>query len=436
MSTAVPPRDGDRSSSSPLSTPLADEDALRRAFLAEYPALAAEARTDLGPDAASLSTKVVEGAFVRAWDARARFNTPVDLHEFLVEDVHHAAARALSRRASAHRLAGHETHDARSAHATTEIDVEQSWAHILHALHGEAHSPEALAAAAAASRHDAAGHIAVIEKDGSLFKAIAVGVGLIIALIGVSFWIDRLGADSKIGKAVSATDARIVASLPAQIGVVTLDDGSRVRLAPESKLTIPTDFGPKLRAVKLEGTASFDVAKGGKENFRVYAGDAIIVAKGTAFTVRSYPADSAVTVVLDEGSVDVRRGKESKTLTVGEGLVARAGEATRSASAVEREVADGWRNGRLVVTSQPLRNVLPQLKRWYNLDISAQQPALLDRPVTLRASLDSSRQAIHGVEQSANVEFGYVGTNMVFKDRTAAPTKSAHVKSAKPSKKR
>jgi ferric-dicitrate binding protein FerR (iron transport regulator) len=221
---------------------------------------------------------------------------------------------------------------------------------------------------------------------------------------------------------VGATDARIVASLPAQIGVVTLDDGSRVRLAPESKLTIPTDFGPKLRAVKLEGTASFDVAKGGKENFRVYAGDAIIVAKGTAFTVRSYPADSAVTVVLD--------------LTVGEGLVARAGEATRSASAVEREVADGWRNGRLVVTSQPLRNVLPQLKRWYNLDISAQQPALLDRPVTLRASLDSSRQAIHGVEQSANVEFGYVGTNMVFKDRTAAPTKSAHVKSAKPSKKR
>jgi ferric-dicitrate binding protein FerR (iron transport regulator) len=431
MSTAVPPRDGDRASSSPPRTPLADEDALRRAFLAEYPALAAEARTDLGPDAASLSTKVVEGAFVRAWDARARFSTPVELHEFLVDDVHHAAARALSRRASAHRLAGHEPHDAAHAHASLEMDPEQSWTHIMQALHGEAHSPQALAEAAALSRHDAASHIAVIEKDGSLWKALAIGAAVLLALIGVTFWIDYIGADSKFGKAVSASDARVVSSLPAQIGVVTLDDGSRVRLAPESKLSIPAGFGPKVRAVKLEGTGTFDVAPGRPESFRVYARDAIVVAKGTTFTVRTYPADDAVTVVLEQGAVEVRRGKESRTLAPGEGVIAREGEALRTASATEREVTDGWRSGMLVVAGQPLRDVLPQLRRWYNLDVHVQQPALLDRPVTLRASLDSSRQAIRGVEQSAGVEFGYVGQNMVFQDRA-----SASAKPAPPAKKR
>ena len=69
MSMSVPPR-GD-TALPPLSalpsTALGDEDALKRAFLTEYSTLSVEARADLGDAAVSLATKVVEGAFVRAW---------------------------------------------------------------------------------------------------------------------------------------------------------------------------------------------------------------------------------------------------------------------------------------------------------------------------------------------------------------------------------
>src|SRR3954463_14130416 len=105
MSTPVSQRDGDAPTPvPPLRTPLTDEAALHEAFVAEYPMLAAEARAELGAEAAGLSPKVVEGAFVRAWDATVKFQTPAELHQFLVQDVHHAAARALSRRAAAHRF--------------------------------------------------------------------------------------------------------------------------------------------------------------------------------------------------------------------------------------------------------------------------------------------------------------------------------------------
>src|SRR4051812_11325922 len=174
MSTPVSHREGDAAIPLPLRTPLADENALHDAFLAEYPTLSAEATAELGSEAAALTPKVVEGAFVRAWDARARFRTPAELHQFLVEDVHHAAARALSRRAAAHRFAGHEVPGKRAAHATETMNMEQSWAHVVHALHGEAHSPQALAQAAALSRHEAAEHIAVIEKDVPVWKIVAV----------------------------------------------------------------------------------------------------------------------------------------------------------------------------------------------------------------------------------------------------------------------
>src|SRR4029078_13707883 len=92
--------------------------------------------------------------FVRAWDARARFRTPAEVHDFLVEDVHHAAARALARRAGAHRLGG-GTHA--NAHAVKDETSDEAWQHIMKALHGESHSPKALAEAGRHSRPEAAG---------------------------------------------------------------------------------------------------------------------------------------------------------------------------------------------------------------------------------------------------------------------------------------
>jgi hypothetical protein len=50
--------------------------------------------------------------------------------------------------------------------------------------------------------------------------------------------------------------------------------------------------------------------------------------------------------------------------------------------------------------------------------------ALLARKVTLRASLDSSRQAIRGIEQSTGLQFGYRGQNMVFEEASSKPSAS------------
>jgi ferric-dicitrate binding protein FerR (iron transport regulator) len=234
---------------------------------------------------------------------------------------------------------------------------------------------------------------------------------------------NQLGADAKIASAVNATDVRVVTSLPAQVGVVTLDDGSTVRLAPESRLSIPKGFGPDLRAVKLEGAATFSVAPGKSRDFQVHARDAVVVAKGTKFTVRRYDTDAATTVVVEEGSVEVRQGDKKQPLAAGTALVAVTGQPSRTATSDEADAASAWNSGTLAVTNRPLREVLPQLRRWYGLTVNVPQPALLERPTSFRASLDSSRQAIRGIEQSTGLEFGYIGQNMVFRERAAAAKK-------------
>jgi ferric-dicitrate binding protein FerR (iron transport regulator) len=426
MSTTFDARDGDSLTPSPPGAVLADEESLHRTFLAEYDALTQEARADLGNDALALVPKVVEGSFVRAWDARERFKTPQDIHQFLVEDVHHASARALSRRAGARRLAGHEHAD---AHAMSQTSPEESWEHILKALHGEAHSPKALADLAAVSRHEAAVHVAQAGKEAPPWIAIAIGALLVIGIVAFSAWSSRTNSGARFAQALSATDVRAVTSPTAQIGTVTLGDGTRVRLAPESKLTIPRAFGTEMRVVKVEGIASFEVAPGLPREFNVHAAGVPIVAKGTAFSVLVHP-DSAVTVVVTEGSVTVGEGDDNEVATGGAVVV--KGDTRRPATPAEKDQADMWRSGSISVADRPLRDVLPVLRRWYGLTIAVKPDSLLDRKVTLRASLDSTRQAIRGVEQSARVQFGYVGQNMIFTDSAA----KAPAKAAKPATKR
>lgn len=419
MSTTFDARDGDSLTPSPPGAVLADEESLHRTFLAEYDALTQEARADLGSDALALVPKVVEGSFVRAWDARERFKTPQDVHEFLVEDVHHASARALSRRAGARRLAGHEHAD---AHSTTQPSPEESWEHILKAVHGEAHSPKALADLAAVSRHEAAVHVAQVGKEGPPWIPITIGALVLVGVLAFSAWSNRASSGARFAQAVSGTDVRAVTSPTAQIGTVTLGDGSVVRLAPESRLVIPRSFGTELRVVKVEGGASFQVAPGLPKELHVHAAGIPIVAKGTAFSVMVHE-DSSATVVVTEGSVTVGGGDDNEVAT-GSAVVAK-GDTRRPATPAERDAADLWRTGSITVADTPLRDVLPVLRRWYGLTIAVKPDSLLDRKVTLRASLDSTRQAIRGVEESARVQFGYVGQNMVFTDAAARAAKAA-----------
>jgi ferric-dicitrate binding protein FerR (iron transport regulator) len=415
MSTQVPPLSGDAPRQA-LGSALPTEEALHASFLVEYPTIADEARLKLGPDAVGLTPKVVEGAFVRAWDARDRLHTTAELHAFLVDDVHHAAARALSRRLAAHRFAGSDAKNT-SDHKLPTTTPEESWQHVLHAIQGGAHSANALSEQAKVSRHEAAEHITSMTKGSSLWKPILFGAVVIAALVGVAFWFNHLGADAKIATAVNASDARVIASLPSQLGNVTLDDGTKVRLAPETKLSIPKAFGPDLRAVKLEGVAHFEVAPGQPKEFQVHSRDAVVVAKGTAFTVSSYPGESMSIIVVTEGSVEVRQGKERppQTLAAGGGLVIKQGAEARAASPAEVEQADGWRSGMLVVNDGKLRDVLPQLSRWYGVNIIVPEPENLERRVTLKASLDSVMQAIQGIEQSSGLRFGYIGQNKVLR---------------------
>ena len=206
-----------------------------------------------------------------------------------------------------------------------------------------------------------------------------------------------------------------------QIANVTLDDSTIALLAPQTRLTVPSRYGRgDLRAVRIEGAANFNVTQQFDTPFEVRAGDVAIIARGTVFTVRKYRDETNVIVHVKDGNVDVRHGENVRNVPRGMSVLVAGDGAMRVPTPEELQEAINWVDGNVTIAGRTLRYVLPQLKRWYGLDIKVPNTALLDRQVFLSAPANSQREAISSVEQSGGLKFTYIGENMAFEDTAAS----------------
>jgi transmembrane sensor len=401
----------------------ADERSLERLFRETFQTLSEEAAAQV--DDRRSAPRVVEGAFKRVWDERAGFATPEALETFLHVAIRECALRENQRLARLHRLeAGAHVH--LPAHGKHEPTVDESWSHLAASLHATS-SPEAQAAARAQAsslhRHGAAEHVASIGRRRLPLGPIALGTGLAAVMVAGLWWVNRSGADAAATRSLAASDARVVSTLTGQRASVTLLDGTTAALGADTKLVIAPDFGTTVRAVKLDGAALFTVAPGQEREFYVRAGTTTVTATGTTFAVHAYPADETSVVAVREGSVRVKAAGETRSVEAPRGVVVTK-DAVRDASAAEVEEALGWTKDQFVLANRPLAHALKAITRWYAKDLVVRDSTLLTRPVTVKASLESSGDAIAALEKTGKLAFGYEGQTMVLTDASGASKKN------------
>jgi transmembrane sensor len=166
---------------------------------------------------------------------------------------------------------------------------------------------------------------------------------------------------------------------------VKLADGTRVLLGPDSRLTVPADYGTTTRTVELHGDGYFDVQHDAAKPFAVRVGAALIEDVGTTFTVESDAGD-ATSVAVVTGSVRLRGSNSSPD----GGVVLAAGDrgwidAQGNARAERQSVRDddvAWTTGRLVFREASLTRVAGEIHRWYGVTLHVADSSLLERHVT------------------------------------------------------
>jgi transmembrane sensor len=168
-----------------------------------------------------------------------------------------------------------------------------------------------------------------------------------------------------------APAVRVATTAPGQRTMFRLPDGTRVVLGVASTLRYPASFDGGARDVSLEGEAYFQVVHDERREFVVRAGDLVAKDLGTEFTVRAYPEDTRARVVVRAGRVAIRAADSDAAgeRVVAPGQLGRLGEGGQlTVEPADTATYFAWTDGRLVFDRTPLRDALPELSRWFDLD--------------------------------------------------------------------
>jgi len=141
------------------------------------------------------------------------------------------------------------------------------------------------------------------SKPRSFFRWLWIGAGIAAALIGFFLFV-RTG-DVKNDNNSSKIAGNVISTKPGSKSKVELPDGTQVWLNADSKLEYKGDFSGKYREVSLSGEAYFDVVKDKSRPFLIHTSTIQVKVLGTAFNVRSYPADKTTETALIRGSVEI-----------------------------------------------------------------------------------------------------------------------------------
>jgi len=216
-----------------------------------------------------------------------------------------------------------------------------------------------------------------------------------------------------------AAPFREYATAPGQRSQLTLIDGTLVLLSVDSRLRLPRDYGVHERTVELEGEAYFVVRHDSSRPFVVRTAHGTTEDLGTQFDVRAY-REERLQVVVADGRVALRptaRPGAATPLTPltlhprERGVVDAGGTVTRTRGIPVGEYVS-WTRGVLWFHDAPLRTVIAQLGRWYDLDIAMSDSSLAAETLTISFGPQSADEALTALARVLDVRYTRVGRSV------------------------
>jgi transmembrane sensor len=219
---------------------------------------------------------------------------------------------------------------------------------------------------------------------------------------------------------------------------IQLPDGTSVWLNSSSKLTYENkNFGATIREVSLVGEAYFDVVKNPSKPFIIHTSKMDIKVLGTAFNVKSYPADKTTETSLIRGSVEVTlndrqekimlkpseklifntlQNKSEKISTLKENLKISEKEipiielSHLTIYPIDNSIVEtAWMENKLVFRNESLEDIALKMERWYGVSIVISNENLKKELITGSFEKETIYQALKAL-QFTN-KFTYITKN-------------------------
>ncbi|MFT4013219.1 MAG: FecR domain-containing protein [Paracoccus sp. (in: a-proteobacteria)] len=177
----------------------------------------------------------------------------------------------------------------------------------------------------------------------------------------------------------------------AEISDITLADGSRISLGPDSAITV--DIQPDRREVLLLSGMIWCAVAPGTPALQFRCGRARI--ESAAGELSLSHERGRLSLALDRGQARILTGADAGTeLTAGDWLeLEESGRIIRKVGLTASE-ASGWRDGLIVVEAEPLSAVVARIARWLPGRVVIADPGLGAKLVSGVFDMDRPRDAL------------------------------------------
>ena len=204
------------------------------------------------------------------------------------------------------------------------------------------------------------------------FSAVAA-----VAFIALGFLGHRAVVGSGEGNTLAVEEFSTSAG---ESATVRMNDGSVVRLGPESRLQVLATHSS--RQVMLEGRAFFAVTHDSSRPFRVFTPAGSVRVLGTRFELRADVSDLRLVVV--EGTVALAARDAEVMVETGEMTQISRGEAGEVVRAPDLdELSSDWMGQFLVFQDTPLGNAAREIESVYGVEVRILDPVLAGRNLTM-----------------------------------------------------
>ncbi|NOX18961.1 MAG: DUF4974 domain-containing protein [Chlorobi bacterium] len=230
---------------------------------------------------------------------------------------------------------------------------------------------------------------------GKLKPGLSIGFASIILIAGILFF-------------NSETDAPVWITASTQnkeIKEITLPDGSTAKLNSGSEIKFPKDFEGKSREIKLRGEAFFSAVKNGTP-FIVITGNSRTTVLGTKFDVRFREGVTKVTV--KEGKVKLEpKEASSGGVILTKNLSASILENMKPSAidTVDADYLTGWLDGKLAFRSSPLKEIVGELERYYDVPVTLSGSGLNSLKLTGTFNNETIDAALSMICMALNLDY-------------------------------
>lgn len=185
------------------------------------------------------------------------------------------------------------------------------------------------------------------------------------------------------GNAVS-TALHTLCTGPGKRLQVVLPDSSRIWLNGRTALTYPASFSKKVRQALVVGEAYFEISKAAEWPFIVNTPNNPfrVEVLGTAFNITARPGEKEIAATLVSGSVQLGIGASNTLLKPSQRAVYSLNNKNVKITVVNTERATDWVHNRLVFRDTPMKEVLEQLAKFYNVSFDVKNKNIWQQTFT------------------------------------------------------